>query len=952
MMNYRLFLVCVANLLLTFSAQAQNSVCNDFKSGKEQKASPLNAITDIQKIETIIRFYKNLQWEIDGSSGTKVLRLLNNNPPSGPNQSGVFSRPVATSELVKKHFPDSYWKDFNACSGPYAGTNTIIGAKPPSTNKALYESFVEKEHKKYLRIVEECERAAFALKDFQRRANALQKDMQAYCNNLNAQAQNNNRASAPPGIANRSDSSNPSNPSTNNSSQTTISYSQAANQQRSAQSRQQAQYNAWKVKQDREIQQFNRDFETRRQQGIRNRQAKQQLVDRALNRFANVLNQIADQREREQERKEQAKLKNQFNRAFDQALRPFENYLNLNKTWQSRLSAWFTKYGYSLDYKIKSRVENDLKKLREGSKVAYEYINKLYEDRIEAAEDMELAAGDIEVKGQRYWNKFNGDYRVRYVSSAMSELTTYLSQKDTPQNRLMVADYAKIGYDFELQVEKSERGAYWFAKTITNYFSDYPGSGSMKSLIDREDKRRAEERRKALVRSSLKNLPILARSGKPEELNNLVDSLVRFGDRTAIGEALTSNRTPGELHSLVYSGGHYDAYIRLAKWLGNGYMGSQYDRSSGSRSGYTNEETAYYNGIAQYVTGNNQRGYLSQRVQGISFLTYQISQANYTFQALLDPTPEKIKKALDAQKKAFKYKGAYGSKSKRVTVMWYHIALAFQIDNFKYIANEGYAYHGIWVEAIESNTQLVVRKVDLNSPAFQNNIEVGDIILKVNSRPANSIIKNPGKPIDFRGFGTNYEAPSTLKVELKKKDGNVYLKTFPIRITSKNIKSGFAGTENLLRKEDPIEEEKTQTTSRPETSSSPPTSSSSAGTVKVVSVIDGVEIKETGIMSLESLQRVESRLKNVYTSRNLEMPEVIEKKPATYPQQALLRGLSGEVHFSLAVQNGKIVSLRPFVSDESHKVFVQSAIDAVLQSTFKVLPEKRSSIVIYQFKTQ
>ena len=106
-------------LCFIYQAKAQNFPCDRFNKGETQDINTFGAIVDQSKIEALISFYSGLRWQVSDVGGTKTITLLNNNPPKTGPSSTKFSRPVATTDLIKKHFPKSFYDDFRACQGTY-----------------------------------------------------------------------------------------------------------------------------------------------------------------------------------------------------------------------------------------------------------------------------------------------------------------------------------------------------------------------------------------------------------------------------------------------------------------------------------------------------------------------------------------------------------------------------------------------------------------------------------------------------------------------------------------------------------------------------------------------------------------------------------------------------------------------------------------------------------------
>lgn len=327
-------------------------------------------------------------------------------------------------------------------------------------------------------------------------------------------------------------------------------------------------------------------------------------------------------------------------------------------------------------------------------------FRKKDEQRAASFEKLEVSGLD-----RGYWTEFiePSERKIENARfSAFNELRSIIYKNPSSQNKAMLADYAKIAYDHKKRYNRNSKTCHiQYARQILELFNDYPGIGSMKAEVAAYDEKRAEERKRNLIRNSVKRLPQLSKSGNYIALRQMVDSLVQFGNKEVFADAFTKNRTPYELHKLITEGGYYEEYLKIARWLGNKHM----------------SKSADLNAIALYVTGEKNSPYLRTDVISRSnpsrYVRNKDSQLSASRSAVINPNAQSISNAINSYKVATNSRYEYGLKNKYITVRWPELVLSFYMENYKWIINKDSpeVYHGIWVRNINKEYYEVV-KVD------------------------------------------------------------------------------------------------------------------------------------------------------------------------------------------------------------------------------------------------
>ncbi|MEP0987894.1 PDZ domain-containing protein [Ekhidna sp.] len=878
------FLLILPVLLFTFRSNAQyQSPCERFEKGHTRPNFSITAVVGEQQCIAMARYYEGLTF----TKGTDVNWNWNEtvSRPSIASQKPA-AIPIATGSIAQKYFSSDYIGQCQGCS------------------KLELNRADSKLPDRVAEMAQKCRQAAAGWKEWDQRIANLKKDMQAICA---AQAQKNkpsNSSASSNSLTNSSNSSNSfSSSSSSAESKPTSTYSQAKSQQASYQSQRQAEYSRWKAEQDRRNREFNQRWDQIRQQNAQIERQKQQAMDQSLQRFANLINQMAEQKRREDEQREFRINKSKFNKAFDAGKRRITTYQLECRDWVNRLNIWFTEYGAYVDYTIKPKVEGDLSALQKSIDESYKTLEKLYDLRNDLAEDLEWEI--MEAKSKSLTKKYEKGPLVSDVSAARNDLRTYVKNNDSPRNRLMYADYTKIAYDFSLNVKKREYSAYTYAKDILRYFPDYPGSSSMEVLIARVEAERVERQENEVMRKSLQAIPTFSSEGKAYELKNLIDSLIMFGDRNAVADAFIGKGGMSfKLEQTVSYGGYHKEFFELHKWFPYRELDNRYRHiitESYIVSKATDPATNRSGSGMGYDNGNL---YNSQR-----------KQHRLTLQALINPTDANIKATIKEYKEVTKER-----KYSEINVTWPQAMFCLMTENYKYLTNQrtSVKYVGLWTRSIDEHAMLEVTKVDKNSPADLNGIKVGDRITRIDGRTVKSMSSEmSGKyntGINFRGYHPRNKGKTSIKLRMINKNGKEMDIRFPTRISKDNIKKKFAGTRTAVSQQ---------------SSSSVPTTNSWPAHLAKPKLVD-----QSFIDSLWA------------KAESADLASINKRGTFSYPRRALSMGVTGVIYIEAFIDaKGNMKNCNMYAVDEKSRTYFTSSTVRYLEG-FEFNPAEKDGVPV------
>ena len=794
MKTYSLPLVITWCLVYSFTVNAQQDLCSRFERSVNAKAEFQSAdvVRDSDLALAWAFYFEGLKWETvhNGSSTTLKLNETVKKPSSlqsnGSQHAMDLAVPPAPPEIKNKYLSSDFLKECQQCMPSI--TYEYRSAFTPR-EEFKQDAFVRDKYEKYADIALKCRGAARALLDYKRRRDGLIKEMQAYCANQN---KSNTTSSSSASSSSSSSITLSSGTSSSNKKATPTSYKKAKATVQTSKVKETANKNKAASSQA---------YAEHIRQTARSLQGQWNAMNETDRKVTEMFDNVFWKGFREEQIREERKARNALSREKSEIANRYRNYISDWEAYERKITSWVLDYSAYLNSTILNKVERDLKMVQKNISASIEFRKK----------DEKRAAGfeklDISGLGKGYWSEFiePSERKIENTRfSSFSELQSIVYKNPSPQNKAMLADYAKIAYDHKKRYNRnSKTGHIQYARQISELFNDYPGISTMKSEVAAYDKKRAEERKRNLIRNSIKRLPQLSKSGDYIALSQMVDSLIQFGNREVFADAFSNNGTPYELHKLITEGGYYEEYLKIARWLGNKNMNNSADlnavalyvKGDNNSSKKTNTSSnASQSNRSSLAIGSRQinTSYLSTGVSRSSYFKNQLQQANASVKAVINPTAQNISYAFGRYKATLKARGPYGNKTKNITIRWPQLALCFSTENYKWVINKDSpeVYHGIWVRNINQEYYEVV-KIDKNSPADLNNIEVGDKILKVNGRTPFAYKRLLSHTGNSSLRSTNPPHNTKMNLEIKKNDGTVMSISFPIMVTKKNVKAGF-----------------------------------------------------------------------------------------------------------------------------------------------------------------
>lgn len=811
-----LIIACLQSGVMTAQMNKfEKDACARFKSegqDRYEKYGPIfytaSKVTSISEAKAWASYYRNLKWRLDTKANlttdknnrqqinydyTLTLEGKNQQKPTEIRSKELLLPQVnATAKIYKQFLPYSYTLSLGKCGRIGSGGQTT-GVVPIS--KKDYPTFVRQQNAKFLQWAERCEEAASAGEDMRNRLAGISRSMVVFCgNNISPTNVKKRKDNVDPPVLvlnneNNKKQNNRNNPKNQNSNMNKGGTTKKIPLYRKIGYK--------KAKSSIKTSKFTRNgrfipiprLDSQRDEVYRfqrNMQNQWNTFSRTDRQIATLFNNLfwKNQKQKEIERKKYMSKQVSRARAFHR--KRFNNYIQNWEDYANEISGWMATYANYIPEKWIPKLQKDLsiakKNIEDMTKVKYQFLADTKKDEDDFAVDGEASNA---------WYRFNnGSYDRNFKDarySLLSSLASFVEKNPTSAHKVMLADYAYLGYK---RAKKMKGPSISFALEITKYFNDFPEIATMNKEVEAYRKTVDANRKKQKIIRSYKRYPQVLKTGDYDGLNRLIDSLIQFGDKKEFSLVFYSSSS----YKLVQDYGYYDLYVKLLKWL------SPYHNLSNSFYDYYTGISSYVSGIQSYSYGGNQMYYYGDVTNS--------NHGVYALQALTGPKQFKTQNI----ETTFKYlesarRKSYKKLGYEVKIRWPQIVLCFLTENYEWLYDkkDPRLYHGIWITKKNPN-ELEIAKVDKNSPADHNGLQKGDKIVQVYGKNISDLLNDYELMSTFSNYSPHStrlyllgkKRPTVLHLVVKKTDGRLLEKSFPIVITKKNVRKKFKGTERVL----------------------------------------------------------------------------------------------------------------------------------------------------------